>query len=317
MKGLFFGNGKLEYRTDLPLPQPAAGEALVRVIKAGICRTDIEIVSGYMDFTGVPGHEFVGVVEHSADPALKGARVTGEINCGCGKCHFCQHDEQAHCPARTVIGIAGRDGAFAEFVSVPEKNLHQVPDDISDDEAVFIEPLAAAYRIAEQAPVRGRPVLVLGDGKLGLLVAQALDVLQAQVTLCGRHPHKLALLKGSNVAPLLESGLKPGRLYDVVIDATGRAEGVQTALKFVRPRGTLVLKTTVAVPAAIDLNAVVINEISVIGSRCGPFVHALALMETGRIKLAPLVEATYPLYEGMKAFEHARRPGALKVLIGG
>ncbi len=317
MKGLYFSNGKLAFRADLPMPQRKPGEALVKVLKAGICRTDLEIAAGYMHFTGVPGHEFVGTVEEADDKGLIGARVTGEINCGCGKCEYCERDEQAHCVSRTVLGIAGRDGAFAEYLTLPERNLHQIPEYMSDAEAVFIEPLAAAYRITEQVPVRSMAVLVLGDGKLGILIAQALEVLRANVTLCGRHKKKLDILKGKNIATLLEGELKPGKKYEVVVDATGRPEGVKKALGFVRPRGNLILKTTIAAPTAeIDLNHIVINEISVIGSRCGPFVHALALMETGQITLEPMIEASYPLEEGLKAFEHAARPGALKVLVG-
>ncbi len=317
MKGLYFSHGKLSFRTDLPMPRRKPGEALIKVLKAGICRTDLEIAAGYMNFTGVPGHEFAGIVQEADDKGLIGARVTGEINCGCGTCEYCERDEQAHCPARTVLGIAGRDGAFAEYLTLPERNLHQIPEYMSDVEAVFIEPLAAAYRITEQVPVRSMAVLVLGDGKLGILVAQAVETLRANVTLCGRHKKKLDILKGKNIATLLEGELKPGKKYDVVVDATGRPEGVKKALGFVRPRGNLILKTTIADPTAeLDVNHIVINEISVIGSRCGPFVHALALMETGQITLEPMVDATYPLEEGLAAFEHAARPGALKVLVG-
>ena len=292
MKGLYFSGGKLAFRADLPMPQRKPGEALVKVLKAGICRTDLEIAAGYMDFTGVPGHEFAGIVEEADDKGLIGARVTGEINCGCGTCEYCVRDEQAHCPTRTVLGISGRDGAFSEYLTLPERNLHQLPEYISDNEAVFIEPLAAAYRITEQVPVRSMAVLVMGDGKLGILIAQALENLRANVTLCGRHKKKLDILKGKNIATLLEQELKPNKKYDVVVDATGRPEGARKALRFVRPRGNLVLKTTIAAPTAeFDLNFIVINEISVIGSRCGPFVHALALMETGQITLEPMVEA--------------------------
>ncbi|MBI5178253.1 MAG: alcohol dehydrogenase catalytic domain-containing protein [Nitrospinae bacterium] len=316
MKGLYYGNGKLEFRADLPMPVAAPGEALIRVLKAGICRTDLEIAAGYMDFTGIPGHEFVGIVEKTENPALVGARVVGEINCGCGACEFCARHEPNHCPTRTVLGIKGRDGAFAEYLTLPEKNLHHVPDSLSDDEAVFVEPLSAAYRMMEQVPVRGMNVLVLGDGKLGILTAQAVEILKGNVTLCGRHPRKLKVLEGTNVCAVLESELKPGKQYDVVVDATGRPEGIVKALALTRPRGSLVLKSTVANPVKLDLNAVVINEISIVGSRCGPFVHGLALMETGKIKLKQMIDRAYPLEEGLKAFEAAGKPGALKVLIG-
>ena len=316
MKGIYYGNGKLEYRDDLPMPVPGPGEALIKVLRAGICRTDIEIAAGYMDFTGIPGHEFVGVVEKSDNPALSGSRVVGEINCGCGACDFCASGDENHCPSRTVLGIKGRDGAFAEYLALPEKNLHGVPDSIGDDEAVFVEPLSAAYRIMEQIAVRGANALVLGDGKLGLLIAQAMDIMYANVTLCGRHPRKLAILDGTKVNAVMENELAPGKLYDIVVEATGRPDGVAKALSHTKPRGNLVLKSTTRQNREIDLNAVVINEISVVGSRCGHFVHGLALLESGKIRLSRMVESMFPLEEGLSAFSAAAKPGAMKVLVG-
>ncbi len=316
MNGLYFSEGKLSYRTNLLMPVPGKGEALIRVTKAGICHTDLEIAAGYMDFTGVPGHEFVGIVEKAENPDIVGSRVVGEINCGCHECDYCSRGDQNHCPNRTVLGIKGRNGAFAEYLALPEKNLHHVPDPISDEDAVFIEPLSAAYRIVEQVPVRGQNVLVLGDGKLGLLVAQTLEIMKADVTLCGRHAKKLAVMDGTNVCAIRENELKPGKQYAVVVDATGRPEGVAKALSLTRARGSLALKSTVAHPAKLDLNYVVINEISVIGSRCGPFVHGIALIETGEMRLPKMIEKTFPLSEGLKAFEEAAKPGAMKVLIG-
>lgn len=315
MKGIYLSKGKLEYRSDLPIPKPGEGEALIRVLKAGICRTDLEMAAGYMEFTGVPGHEFVGIVEKSATPGLVGARVVGEINCGCGVCAFCKNGEQNHCPDRTVLGIKGRDGALAEYAVLPDGNLHHVPDSLGDVEAVFIEPLSAAYRIVEQVVVRGVSTLVLGDGKLGLLAAQTLDIMKAGVTLCGRHRRRLAVLDGTRVNAVLEGELIPGKQYDLVVDATGRPEGAATALSLTKPRGTLVLKTTTSLKRELDLNIVVINEISVVGSRCGPFVHGMALLESGEVRLSAMVEAEFPIEEGLRAFEAAGKPGAMKVLV--
>lgn len=319
MKGLFFDK-KLEYRDDLPMPVPAEGEALIRVTKAGICRTDTEIVKGYMDFCGIPGHEFVGVVEKapdaSPDASIVGTRVVGEINCGCGSCGSCRSGERYHCTERTVLGIKGRNGAFAEYLTLPVENLHHVPDDIDDDEAVFVEPLSAAYRIAEQVIVRGKDVLVLGDGKLGLLIAQALSILSAHVTVAGKYPEKLAILDQSPITTVKAGAMKDGMFYDVVVDATGRPEGVGIAMSHAKPRGYIVLKTTVANPSRMDYNQLVINEITLIGSRCGPFERGLVLLESGEIKVKPLIQKTFPLERGLEAFEEAAKPGALKILIG-
>lgn len=315
MNGLFF-DGKLTYRTDLPEPEPAKGEALIKVTKAGICRTDLEIVSGYMNFTGVPGHEFVGVVEQADDKTLVGERVVGDINCGCGNCSACRTGNENHCPKRTVLGILGRNGAFAEKIALPSKNLFALPDSISDDEAVFVEPIAAAYRIAEQTPVRGKTMLVLGDGKLGLLIAQVMKALNAEVTVCGRHSAKLNLIAETGVVTLLESDLPQNRLFEITVDATGRPEGLELALKHTRPKGTLVLKTTVAKSGFIDYNQIVINEITLVGSRCGPFEYAITLMEAGGVKVKNLVEKTFPLNRGIEAFQAAGKPGAMKILIG-
>ncbi|MBI3580917.1 MAG: alcohol dehydrogenase catalytic domain-containing protein [Nitrospinae bacterium] len=315
MKAIYLSKGKLEYRSDLPVPVPGEGEALIRVLKAGVCRTDLEMAAGYMDFTGVPGHEFVGVVEKSATPGLVGARVVGDINCGCGICAFCKNGEQNHCPDRTVLGIKGRDGAFAEYLTLPDGNLHHLPDNLGDAEAVFMEPLSAAYRIVEQVVVRGMGALVLGDGNLGLLAAQTLEIMKANVTICGRHRRRLDVLDGTRVNAVLEDELIPGKQYDLVVDATGRPEGAATALSRTKPRGTLVLKTTTALKRELDLNTVVINEISVVGSRCGPFVHGMALLELGQIRLSAMVEAEFPIEEGPTAFEAAGKPGAMKVVI--
>lgn len=322
MKAVYYdkdggGGGKLSLREDVPIPVPAPGEALIKILKAGICRTDLELVKGYMHFSGIPGHEFVGVVEKSDDDeSWTGSRVVGEINCGCGVCLACRDGFKNHCATRTVLGIDGRNGAFAEYLTLPLENLYHVPDSISDEEAVFIEPLAAAYRVVEQVILRGKSVLVLGDGKLGLLIAQAAAVVKGNVTLCGRHPEKLKLVEGNDIATILEDELKHDKLYDIVVDATGNPDGIKTALAHTAARGKLVLKSTVAEPGTVDLNRLVINEISVIGSRCGPFEHAVALLEMKEVNVKMLIEKEFPLESALEAFEAAGRPGALKVLLG-
>ena len=318
MKAIYFdGKSKqLAIRDDIPIPEPAQGEALIKVIKAGICKTDLEIVKGYMDFDGIVGHEFVGVVEKSDDESLTSARVVGEINCGCTVCDACLHGDKNHCATRSVLGIKGRNGAFAEYLTLPVENLHVVPDSVGDDEAVFVEPLAAAYRVVEQVIIRGKSILILGDGRLGLLIAKVAAIIRGNVTLCGHHPEKLALVEGKDIATLLESKLQIGKLYDIVIDATVNPDSVAIALSHTKPRGQLILKTTVTEPAKMDLNKVVLDEISVIGSRCGPFEHALALLEMKEIDVTNLIQKEFKLEEGLQAFEAAGKPGALKILVG-
>jgi alcohol dehydrogenase len=284
---------------------------VVRVHLAGICRTDLEICRGYLGFRGTPGHEWVGEVLSAPDPALVGARVVGEINFGCGACTWCQAGLSRHCPTRRVQGIVDADGAFADLLAVPAGVLHRVPGGLPDQTAVFAEPLAAAFEILEQlGEVGGRRAVVLGDGKLGLLVSQVLAGAGAQVALAGRHPEKLALAARLG----LDSGPpRPGA--DLVVDATGSPTGLAAALDLVRPRGTVVLKTTIAAEHRIDLARAVVNEVSLVGSRCGPFEPALDALATGRVQVAPLVEAIYPLADAVAAFAHAARPGALKVLV--
>lgn len=266
MRAIFF-DGKPVYRTDLPAPSPATGEALIRVSYAGVCATDLEILKGYMGFRGVPGHEFVGVVEGCADSGLLGKRVVGEINLWCGSCEYCGRGLGSHCPNRTVLGIYGKDGAFAEYITLPVRNLHTVPDSVSDEEAVFVEPLAAAFEILEQVSVdKDTKVCVIGDGRLGLLAAQALSLTGCTLTAIGRHSEKLSILEGAGIETRVDSrGLK--REYDIAVDCTGSISGLDDALKLVRPRGTVVLKTTTAEKRGLDLNALVIDEIAVLGSR--------------------------------------------------
>jgi threonine dehydrogenase-like Zn-dependent dehydrogenase len=300
--------------TDYPEPVPGPGEALIRVDLAGICSTDLELVRGYRDFKGVLGHEFVGtVVGSDADRRRIGRRVVGEINVGCGDCDFCRRGIPSQCPDRRAVGIARWDGALAEFLKLPLANLHLVPDELPDEVAVFAEPVAAALQVTSLVHVRPEQhVAVLGDGKLGLLVAQVLAITGAEVTLIGHHPAKLELAArwGLNVCTAVE-----GRLFDVVVDSTGSAAGFSDALLAVRPRGTIVLKSTYRGLAEADLSRVVVDEIRVIGSRCGPFVPALRLLRSNAIRVHELVEARYPLVEGLAALDHAGRRGALKILV--
>lgn len=300
--------------TDVPTPEPEAGHARVRVSLAGVCNTDLELVKGYMGFRGVLGHEFVGVVDEGPEAWL-GRRVVGEINFACGRCESCARGLGRHCPTRRVMGILEADGSFAEWVSVPVANLHAVPDALPDERAVFTEPLAAAFEILEQIEVEaGTDCLVLGDGKLGLLVAQVLDAAGARVRAVGRHPEKLAILARRGIQTVLASDWTPSPT-PLVVEATGSAEGFAAALASTRPRGTLVLKSTVAEHPNVDLAPLVIHEIRVVGSRCGSFAPALEALAAERIDVASLVAETLPLARGEQALERAARRGTLKVLI--
>ena len=267
-----------------------------------------------MGFRGVPGHEFVGSVSEGPE-AFRGKRVVGEINFGCGRCENCTRGLSRHCPNRSVMGILSADGAFAECVGVPAANLHLVPDKVSDEEAVFTEPLAAAFEILEQVQIDpGDQVLVLGDGKLGNLCAQVLRLTGANVTALGKHEDKLKLIKRAGVRTILLNDWKP-RLFDVVVEATGSASGLELALGAVRPRGTLVLKSTIAGNHDVSLAAIVINEVTVIGSRCGVFAPALGALEEKSVSVTPLIEKIYPLNDGIEAVKHAARQGARKILL--
>ncbi|HQE83287.1 MAG TPA: alcohol dehydrogenase catalytic domain-containing protein [Candidatus Hydrogenedentes bacterium] len=313
MKALVF-DGK-PHIADVPRPVPAPDEALVRVRYAGICNTDIEILRGYMKFKGIPGHEFVGVVEEASNQHLLGKRVVGEINCVCGACEYCQREMPHHCCARTVLGIQGRDGAFAEYLTLPEENLHLVPESVPDEIAVFTEPAAAAFRIPEQVEIDADDrIIVLGDGKLGLLAAQVLW-LQAKNLVCvGRHPWKLEVLTPLCIQTrLADEPLEGGA--EIVVDATGSAAGFSRALQLVRPEGVVVLKTTVAGRSEVDLSLPVINEVQIVGSRCGPFRPALEALALGTVVVKPMISATYPLDEADRALEHAQSGDAIKILL--
>ncbi len=318
MRALYLSGGALRCITDYRCPDPEPWEALIRVRRAGICNTDLELQQGYKGFEGVPGHEFVGQVEVcTARPELVGCRVVGEINLSCGVCVGCRAGMRAHCQQRRVLGILGKDGAFAEYLTLPVENLHLVPDAISDAEAIFVEPLAACFEIVEQVQVRPTSaVLVLGDGKLGLLAAQVLRLTGAQVTLQGRHQAKLAVARSLGIGTTHVDETPPSAgAYDLVVECSGSASGLEAARRLVRPRGTIVLKSTVAQKATIDLAPFVVDEITVVGSRCGPFAPALRALAQKRIRVAPLLSATYPLHQGVEAFAHAARHGALKVQL--
>lgn len=302
-------------RRDLPEPR-TAGEVVLEPILVGICRTDLELAAGYMDFTGVPGHEFVARVVDGVPGWPAGTRVVGEINCGCGACRDCRAGDPRHCPTRTVLGILGRDGAMAERFTLPASNLHRVPDGMSDREAVFAEPVAAACRILEQGlvPAGGAEVAVLGDGKLGTLAAFVLAAAGHAVTLYGRHATERSSLFAGTGVDVREAGDLEGR-WPVVVECTGRPEGLASALAHVAPRGTLVLKTTTAEPPRFHAAGIVIDEIRVVGSRCGPFPPALALLARHAIPVERMIGGLYPLEEAVGAFEHAARRGVLKVLL--
>ena len=318
MYALFFDGHQLSLNERYPDPDPAPGEALLQVLLAGICATDLEVLAGYASFTGVPGHEFVGrVLACDARPELVGQRVVAEINIGCGACPPCRAGRREHCQQRRVLGIRNRDGAFAERVTVPVENLHVVPDNVSDQAAVFAEPLAAALRIQEQIELRPTDrVLVLGDGKLGQLIARSLAGLGWELVAQGRsHDRRgMDLLREAGIATAAAGEIPPG-WADVVVECTGSPAGFDQALELLRPEGRLVLKSTYAASGAINLSRVVVDEIRVVGSRCGPFKPALAALASGRVDPLPLIDAVYPLTEGLAAMEHAARRGALKVLI--
>jgi threonine dehydrogenase-like Zn-dependent dehydrogenase len=315
MRALVLTDGGARLHTAYPRPGVSPGEALVRVLKAGVCATDLELIKGYAGFRGVLGHEFVGQVEQCDVAGWTGRRVVGTINLGCRVCPVCLAEGPEHCPERTVLGIAGRDGAFADYLSLPAANLLPVPEGLADQEAVFTEPLAAALRIPEQmaVPPSGR-VAVVGPGRLGLLIAQVLELTHDGVVVLGRSRRALELPA--------ELGLETGLIsdvdsdsWDLVVEATGNAAGFAAALDMVRPRGTLALKSTFAGAPPMDLTKLVVGEVTVVGSRCGPFAPALDLLASGSIQVRPLIEAEYALLDGLEALQHAARPGVRKVLL--
>ncbi|MBC8030899.1 MAG: alcohol dehydrogenase catalytic domain-containing protein [Pyrinomonadaceae bacterium] len=317
MKALRVERKKLRLRE---IEKPTCGEeALVRVHLSGICNTDLEIAGGYAGFKGTIGHEFVGVVEESPGDAMLGQRVVGEINAGCGKCDLCKADDPRHCPNRTVLGILGRDGAHAEFLRLPLANLIAVPDLIEDEHAVFTEPLAAACGILERVKInKNSRVAVIGDGKLGLLCAQVIALSGAPVFVVGKHAEKLRIAERRGIETSLpREAAKRRREFDVVVEASGSASGFATAMELLRPRGTLVLKSTFAGadPASIDQVRLVVDEISIVGSRCGRFQPALDLLKKGAIDIDSLISEEYSLDKGVHAMERAGKKGVLKVFL--
>jgi len=314
MRAIVVESGRAALR-DVPKPSPGPGEVLAKVALAGICGTDLEILKGYGGFSGILGHEFVGVVVQGP-PALLNQRVVAEINCVCGKCDLCASGLSIHCRRRSVIGIVERPGVFAEFVAVPERNCHVVPASVEDEAAVFVEPLAAAFQVTRQFKLESRTtVTVLGTGRLGLLVAQVLAARKCKLLAVGRNPRTLEVLDRKGIRSSLVGDLRQFGDQDVVIDCTGSPDGLATAIKLVRPRGTIIMKTTCKDSSGIDLTPIVVNEISLIGSRCGPFDLALDALARREIDTAGMVTKRMPLSSGVEALEVARQPDQIKVLL--
>lgn len=315
MQALWLENRRLSFRADAPMPEPGPGEALVRVRLAGICGTDIELTRGYYPFSGIPGHEFVGEIVYAPNLEWVGRRVVGEINVACGECQACLDCRPRHCERRTVLGIKGRDGAFAEFLTLPAANLYTVPDRVPDEAAVFVEPLAAALRIQQQIPVRLQDrVLLVGTGRLGMLIAQTLAMTGCDLRTLARRPRQRELLGARGIRVIDEEAVED-RAYDIVVDASGTASGFELARRAVRPRGALVLKSTWRGTVALDLSSLAVDEISLIGSRCGPIDQALQMLERGEVDPTVLIDAVYPLREGIEAFSKSAETGALKILL--
>jgi threonine dehydrogenase-like Zn-dependent dehydrogenase len=316
VRALWLEDRALRLREDVPLPSPPPGEALVRVRVAGVCNTDLELVRGYYPYTGVPGHEFVGMVEEAdGAPEWVARRVVGEINAACGACPTCLAGRRTHCERRSVLGIVARDGAFATHLRLPVANLHRVPDEVPDEAAVFAEPTAAALELQQQVRISPSDrVVVVGAGKLGNLVAQTLAAAGCRLLVVGRSPRPLALVAARGIATAPAGELEPRRA-DLAVECTGNPEGLEIARRAVRPRGTIVLKSTYHGKASIDMAPFVVDEITLVGSRCGPFAPALRALARGDVDPRLLVEARYPLQEAVLAFEHAARPGTLKILV--
>jgi threonine dehydrogenase-like Zn-dependent dehydrogenase len=315
MRAVVLNGSDVSLQQDRARPVPLDGEVLVRVLRAGVCETDLQLILGYMGFNGVLGHEFVGIAE--AGP-FAGRRVVGEINCNCRRCPTCLAGRPTHCPNRTTIGIANHDGAFADYIAVPQHNLHPVPDAMPTDVAVFTEPVAAACQIPFQLSLaRTDRIVVLGDGRLGNLCAQVLARRSDSVLVVGKHPEKLALVSALGIATTLLADLPPAHEADVVVDCTGSDTGLPTALALVRPRGTVVLKTTVAGTQQMPWAPIVIDEVTIVGSRCGPFDRAIEALDSGSVSVLPMISERFDLSDGVAAIDAARRGSVLKVLIDG
>ncbi len=314
MRALVFDD-TLRFDAHHPDPKPGPDDALLHVLRAGICATDLEIVRGYLGFRGVPGHEFVArVIE--GPPPLRGRRVVAEINCVCGRCDLCTAGLSTHCRRRTVVGISGRDGAFAEMLAVPASNCRVLPDEIGDEEAVFVEPLAAAMQVLRQVKVEpSMRVAVVGTGRLGLLVAQVLARTGCALLAVGRNPLTLGRLDRGGIRTATAAEVPRRQDHDVVVECTGSAEGLPLALSLVRPRGTVIVKTTLAERPPVDLAPLVINEVTLLGSRCGPFDDAIAALARREIEVASMVSRAFSLSQGLAAFESAADPRNVKVLL--
>jgi len=314
VKALRFDGKDLNFLEDYPKPKD--DEVLVRVSLAGICGTDLEILQGYMSNEGVLGHEFVGVVEESKNKDLVGKRVVGEINVGCENCDFCKKGLQRHCPKRTVLGIFNRDGAFAEYLSLPERNLHVLPDTISDQQAVFIEPIAAAFEIKEQISLKKDwTVAIVGDGRLSQLIASVLKITCSNITCFGRHEKKLQRLQNLGIKTKIGIKSEDEHIFDLVVEATGSDSGFLDSMKIVKPRGNVILKSTIASKENIDFTPAVVNEITLVGSRCGPFRPAINALASGIISVDGLIDSEYPLEKFQEAISHAKKSNTLKVIL--
>lgn len=316
MQALWLENNTIMIRDDLPIPSPLPDEALVRVNLAGICATDLELTKGYYPFTGIIGHEFIGIVEESpTDSCWVNQRVVGEINISCGLCPPCHRNESNHCLNRKVLGIQGKNGAIAEYLTLPLKNLHRVPDEISNDIGVFTEPLAAALEILDQVQLHpDDKVLIVGAGRLGQLIAQVFYLSPCDLWVVTRDPNKRQILERRGIRTMSLNEV-PQASMDLVIDATGTPKGFELSRSAVRPRGTIVLKSTYAGLLELNLSSIVVDEITLIGSRCGPFKPALALFKDQKVDPTPLISSRFPLEDGVQAFAKANTPGVIKVLI--
>jgi len=313
MKSVWLENNKIDLR-DIPQPRKP-NEALIKIRKAGICSTDLELVKGYYPYTGILGHEFVGEVVEAGDVSWIGQRVVGEINVVCNQCEQCLNGRQTHCENRTVLGIVNRDGTFAEYTTLPITNLHRVPDSVPDEMAVFTEPLAAALEIQEQINIKPNDrVLLIGAGRLGQLIAQTLALTGCDLRVVARHAHQQSLLKARGIRIISEEEIQPWR-WDVVVEATGSPSGFSLARQAIRPRGTLVMKSTYKGEMSVNFSSIVVDEINLIGSRCGPFEPALRLMESRQVDPTVLIADEFKLEEALKAFERAAETGVLKVLV--
>lgn len=308
-------DGRLKFHREWPEPSVPKGEVLIQVRLAGICQTDLEILQGYSQFNGIIGHEFVGVVVNGPKN-LRGKRVVAEINCVCGQCDMCLKGLSSHCRRRTVLGIAGRNGAFADYVVVPERNCHVLPDNVSNEEAVFVEPLAAAFQIPRQVPIeRHMRCTVVGTGRLGLLVAQVLAQTGCRLQVVGRNPRTLEYCEKKGIQAFHIDSAVPKMDQDLIVECSGNESGLAMSLQMVRPRGMIVLKSTCAKPWTIDLSPAVVNEVTILGSRCGPFAEAINALARKQVDVLSMISRIVPLHKAAEGLEVAQTSGNIKVLL--